>query len=73
MELQPRQKIQLAVAIGLILLAGGTEAAYIAANGFEDDLVKQIVKDFHLILIMGIGAALAIFGLGRSIQPDKPQ
>ena len=71
MSLQPRQKIQLAVAIGLIILAAGSEASYIVTQGFSDDLVKQMIRDYHILIAAGIGAALAIFGLGRSVQPDK--
>lgn len=69
-KLQPRQKAQLIIAAVFIAFALGGEAGYIYTHGFDDDLVKQIVRDYHILIAAGIGAALALYGLGRSVQPE---
>ena len=38
-------------------------------EGFENEVVVEIVGDFRVLIIMGVGAALAIFGLGRTVSP----
>ena len=71
-NLEPRQKIQLSIAVLLVVASIGTVSSYIILKGFDDDLVKQIVRDYHILVVAGIAASFAIFGLGRTVQPDKP-
>lgn len=65
-----REKLQLLLAtilvMGTIVLVG----SYVIIQGFEDELAVEIVKEGKTLLIMGVGAALAIFGLGRTVKND---
>jgi len=65
-----REKLQLILAtilvMGTIVLVG----SYVIIQGFEDELAVEIVKEGKTLLIMGVGAALAIFGLGRTVKND---
>ena len=63
-----RQKIQLIFAILFIAGAYTVVASFIWVKGFDDPLVIEIVKQFVTLIILGVGAALAIFGLGRKVS-----
>ena len=66
-----RQQIQLILAVILISGSIAVVGSYIVVAGFENALVIDIVKDAKTLLIMGVGAALALFGLGRTVTDDK--
>ena len=63
-----RENLQLILATvlvaGTIILVG----SYVVFQGFEDELAVEIVKEGKTLMIMGVGAALAIFGLGRTVK-----
>lgn len=65
-----RENIQLVLAtalvVGTIVLVG----SFVVVEGFENELVVEIVKEARTLLVMGVGAALAIFGLGRTVKND---
>jgi len=63
-----RESIQLILAVSLIVGTIGIVGSYVVTAGFEDDLVIEIVKEAKTLLVMGVGAALAIFGLGRTVK-----
>ena len=63
-----RERIQLILATSLVVLTIGLVAGYVLASGFQDELVIEIVKEARTLLVMGVGAALAIFGLGRTVK-----
>ena len=65
---QIRQKIQLIIAVLFIGGAYAVVATFIFIKGFNDSLVIEIVKQFVTLIILGVGAALAIFGLGRKVS-----
>jgi len=61
-----RRHTQIVIAVGLIVMAVGYVAAYtyfIADSEFR----LSLASDFKVLLIMGVGASLAIFGLGRTV------
>ena len=62
-----RRNIQIILAVVLIGGAVGIVGSYVVTAGFEDSLVIEIVKEAKTLLVMGVGAALAIFGLGRTV------
>ncbi len=51
------------ILIGSILLYLGWYAMYQA----DDDFQRGLAEDSRVLIIMGTGAALAIFGLGRTV------
>jgi len=63
-----REVLQLVIAVVLIAGTVGIVGAYVFDAGFNDDLVIEIVKEAKTLLVMGVGAALAIFGLGRTVK-----
>lgn len=65
-------KVKIGAVIGLLLFAGGTELAYIWNQGVDDDLVQQIVSDFHVVILMAVGGAIAVIGLGRRATGASP-
>ena len=65
-----RRNAQIIIAVGLIAMAVGYLAAYtyfIADAEFR----LGLAQDFRVLIIMGVGAALAIFGLGRTVGRKK--
>ena len=42
---------------------------FVITAGFENETVLEIVNDFRVLIIMGVGTTLAIFGLGRTVSP----
>lgn len=66
--LMNREQIQLILATSLVVLTVGLVAGYVISAGFQDELVIEIVKEARTLLVMGVGAALAIFGLGRTVK-----
>jgi len=63
-----RETLQLIIATVLIAGTIGLVGGYVIDQGFEDELVIEIVKEARTLLVMGVGAALAIFGLGRTVK-----
>ena len=63
-----RSQIQLVLAVALIVMSISIVGTFVITAGFENETVLDIVNDFRVLLIMGVGAALAIFGLGRTVQ-----
>jgi len=63
-----RKTLQLTLALVLIGGTIGIIGGYVVTAGFEDPLVIEIVKEAKTLLVMGVGAALAIFGLGRTVK-----
>ena len=69
-----RQQVQLILAVILITGTISVVAAYVVSAGFHDPLVIDIVKDAKVLLAMAVGAAMAYFGLGRTVTDDnKPK
>lgn len=66
-----RQQIQLILAVILISGSIAVVGSYVIVAGFGDALVIDIVKEAKTLLVMGVGAALALFGLGRTVTDDK--
>lgn len=66
-----RETIQLIIATVLVAGTVGLVGGYVIDQGFEDELVIEIVKEARTLLVMGVGAALALFGLGRTVK-NKP-
>jgi len=64
-----RAQIQLVLAVALVVMAMSVVGTFIVTAGFENETVIEIVGDFRVLIIMGVGAALAIFGLGRTVSP----
>ena len=65
-----RSQIQLILAVSLIVMCIAVVGSFITIQGFADEAVKEIVGDFRVLIIMGVGAALAIFGLGRTVSQN---
>ena len=63
-----RAQIQIVLAVILIGSALALVGSYIVVAGFEDPIVIEIVSEAWTLLILGVGAALAIFGLGRTVN-----
>lgn len=63
-----RATLQLIIAVALIGGAMTLVGTYIYVQGFEDPVVIEIVNEAWTILTLGVGAALAIFGLGRTVS-----
>jgi len=63
-----RSQIQLILAVALITMSIAVVSMFIVTAGFENETVLEIVNDFRVLIIMGVGAALAIFGLGRTVS-----
>ncbi len=63
-----REKIQLILATSLVVGTITLVGSYVFVKGFSDELVIEIVKEAKTLLVMGVGAALAIFGLGRTVK-----
>lgn len=68
-----RQQLQLILAVILIVGTISVVGSYVVVKGFSDPLVIDIVKESKTLLVMGVGAALAIFGLGRTVTNDTPK
>jgi len=64
-----RSQIQLILAVALIVLSISVVGTFVVTAGFENETVLEIVNYFRVLIIMGVGAALAIFGLGRTVSP----
>ena len=62
-----RKKLQIIIAVVFIGGAYGLVFTYVFFKGFADPLVQEIVSEMKVLIIMGVGAALAIFGLGRTV------
>jgi hypothetical protein len=67
-----RRELQLVLATVLVVGTIALVGSYVVVKGFDDDLAIEIVKEAKTLLVMGVGAALAIFGLGRTVTDDKP-
>lgn len=65
-----RKAMQLILATALIIGTMTVVGSYVVIAGFQDPLVIDIVKQSTTLLVMGVGAALAIFGLGRTVTND---
>ena len=61
-----RRNIQLILAVILVASAIGYLGYYAVAHA-DAEFREQLANDFKVLVIMGIGAALAIFGLGRTV------
>ena len=64
-----RSQIQIVLAVALIVMSISIVGTFVVTAGFENETVLEIVNDFRVLIIMGVGAALAIFGLGRTVSP----
>ena len=64
-----RSQIQIVLAVALIVMSISVVGTFVITAGFENETVQDIVNDFRVLIIMGVGAALAIFGLGRTVSP----
>lgn len=63
-----REYGQIIIAFVLIGLAIGYLIWYTAFSGLADEGFKlALAEDMRVLIIMGVGAALAIFGLGRTV------
>ena len=66
-----RAQIQIILAVVLIASSLALVGGYVVFSGFQDPLVLEIVGEAWTLLILGVGAALAIFGLGRTVTAQK--
>jgi len=57
---------QLIISFILVGLMVGYLVWYTAFSG-DDTFTQQLAENFQVLIIMGIGAALAVFGLGRTV------
>ena len=57
----PRAQIPIILAVALIVMAMTVVGTFVITQGFEDETVIEIVGDFRVLIIMGVGAALALF------------
>ena len=62
-----RENVALATVIGVFILVGIAEIAFILENGMKNEVVIDFVKDFHQILILAAGGGLVFLGI-RSKQ-----
>ena len=65
-----RQRIQLVIAVTLIVLVVAIPAWYVISIGItaEDEMVNTIVIGSWTLAIAGAGAAFSLFGLGRKVS-----
>ena len=63
-----RAQIQIILAVALIAGSFTLVGAFVIEKGFDDPTVVEIVNEAWTLLILGVGAALAIFGLGRTVS-----
>jgi len=66
-----RGTIQIILAVILVGSALALVGSYVITQGFEDPVVQEIVGESWTLLVLGVGAALAIFGLGRTVNQPK--
>ena len=66
-----RAQIQIVLAVLLIGSAIALVGTFVYTQGFENEIVQEIVREAWTLLILGVGAALAIFGLGRTVTPNS--
>ena len=64
-----RQRIQLGIAVTLVLFAIGIPIWYVVKVGITSDneLVQTMITGFWVLTIAGAGAAYSLFGLGRKV------
>lgn len=64
-----RQRIQLGIAVTLVILAIGIPVWYVVTVGITSDneLVNTMITGFWVLTIAGAGAAYSLFGLGRKV------
>ena len=64
-----RQRIQLGIAVTLVILAIGIPIWYVIRVGITSDneLVQTMITGFWVLTIDGAGAAYSLFGLGRKV------
>jgi len=58
-----KKDIMLVTVIGIFLLVGGSTASYIAIQGFDDELTKKMIADYHGIIVLGAGGGLVVLGI----------
>jgi len=58
-----KKDIMLVTIIGIFLLVGGSTASYIAIQGFDDELTKKMIADYHGIIVLGAGGGLVVLGI----------
>ncbi len=68
--MEPREKIQLGLALTLVLMAISVPTAYIVSVGIsaDNEIVKTIVIGSYTLVVAGAGAAFSLFGLGRKVK-----
>lgn len=65
--------VRMAVVIGVLVLVGGTVAAFLYHDGFRSELALDIVADFSEIIKIAAGGALITIGIavGRSMANNN--
>ena len=58
-----KKDIMLVTIIGIFLLVRGSTASYIVFQGFDDELVKQMISNYHGIVVLGDGGGLVVLGI----------
>ncbi len=66
-EKELRENVALATVVGIFILVGVAEVAFILENGMKHEVVIEFVKDFHQIVILAAGGGLVFLGI-RSKQ-----
>ena len=68
--MEPREKIQLVIAVILIGLIMAIPATFVYLTGVtgDNELVKTIVTGSWTLVVAGAGAAFSLFGLGRKVS-----
>ncbi len=64
-----RQRIQLGIAVTVVILAIGIPIWYVIRVGITSDneLVQTMITGFWVLTIAGAGAAYSLLGLGRKV------
>jgi hypothetical protein len=63
-----RQRIQLGIAVTLVILAIGIPIWYVIRVGItSDELVQTMITGFWVLTISGAGTAYSLFELGRKV------
>ena len=63
-----KKDIMLATIIGVFLLVGGSTAGFLITQGFDDELSRQMVTDYHGIIVLAAGGGLVALGIVISNQ-----
>jgi len=67
-----KKDIMLVTIIGIFLLVGGSVSSYIFIQGFDDELTKKMISDYHGIIVLGAGGGLVVLGITIRDKVNDP-